>query len=207
MTKQKVINIKIEHSIDFEMERVFDIVKKINWYRKMGYKITLPCLKINDKTNKKEIKKAIIKEYDANSYNKIGLAIKKNWGGISAKITNNLCRYGFSPRSSYLLFLTKYGAGGGYELPNKIILNFKGKSLAELQKIIIREIIHLLIEPLIKKFNIDHWTKERIVDLIFAKIKSGSAKAQICPIKTKRLDEIFNKFFPDINKILKNIKI
>ena len=53
--------------------------------------------------------------------------------------------------------------GGSYKLPNLVIYNINNKKGF---KTIVHEIIHLLIENQIQEFKIQHWEKERIVDLI-----------------------------------------
>ncbi|MFC1700789.1 hypothetical protein ACFLZ0_01485, partial [Patescibacteria group bacterium] len=104
---------------------------------------------------------------------------------------------------SYDLILTKYGTGGSYNLPNRIILNFNKKTPNDIIRIIIHEIIHLLIQPLIEKFEIEHWPKERIVDLMLSKIMPELTKMQKLSQNTEKIDKLFNKFFPDIEKIIK----
>ena len=88
-------------------------------------------------------------------------------------------------------------------MPNKIILNFNKKTPDSLIRIIVHEIIHLSIQSLIEKFKIDHWTKERIVDLIILKVMPELAKMQNLSQNTKRIDKLFNSFFPDVEKIIR----
>jgi hypothetical protein len=64
---------------------------------------------------------------------------------------------------TFLVYLTSYGAGGSYNPPNVIVFNINNKGGL---KTIIHEIIHLLIEDQVQKYKIQHWEKERIVDLI-----------------------------------------
>lgn len=206
MANLKNIEIKIRYSIDLETERVFSSIEKMDWYKKMGYQcqIDVPSFKKDDKITKEKIKKAVIKDYDVDDYKRTSLIIKRNWEKNSGEIAMNLLKFGFKPRTQYALFLTKYGTRGSYNPPNKIIIKFRNLDLSKLNTTIIHEMIHLLIEPLIRKFHTGHWFKERIVDLIFAKIEPNSATSQNYPINTKTIDKVFNQFFPDIAKILKN---
>ena len=70
---------------------------------------------------------------------------------------------------------------------------------------IIHEIIHLSIQELIEKYEVEHWEKERIVDLIVFKIVPEIAKMQNISIDTKPIDEGFEKYYPDIEKVVKNL--
>lgn len=67
---------------------------------------------------------------------------------------------------------------------------------------VVHEMVHLFIDDLIKKYKIGHWQKERIVDLIFSELYPELNKIQPISIDTKGLDNIFYKYFPDVNKII-----
>ena len=64
----------------------------------------------------------------------------------------------------FQVILTKYGTEGSYNPPNRIFLNISNKSPQTL--VLLHEITHLIIHKYIKKYQIQHWEKERIVDLI-----------------------------------------
>ena len=204
------IVLKQEYSIASEAKRVFYTLQKIEWYKKMGYQINLPGeLKLADpkKIIATNVKKIVSREYGVGEYKKTKLMIKSSWDKISREFAASLLAVGLKPEPFYMVLLTKYGVGGSYNLPNHIILNFRGKSSKELAKTIMHEIIHLLIEPLIKRHKISHWAKERIADLILFRIVPNLATMQHLPIKTKGIDKIFNNLFPNIDKIIKNTEI
>lgn len=201
--------LKTKYSVDLETQRVFDMIKRIEWFNKMGYKINLPKkIKLMDlnktaKLTKRDIKKIITEEYKLQDYKKIESIIEKKWSNTFTKLSKKLSIINLKYKSSYTLILTKYGTGGSYNLPNKIILNFNKKTPDSLIRIIVHEIIHLSIQSLIEKFKIDHWTKERIVDLIILKVMPELAKMQNLSQNTKRIDKLFNSFFPDVEKIIR----
>jgi len=211
MDKNNIViqELKIKYSVDFESQRVFSMIKKIEWFNKMGYKINLPekikSMDLNrvGKITKKGIKKIITKEYKVQDYQKIESIIEKKWSDVSIKLSRNLSTINLKHELFYVLILTKYGTGGSYSLPNKIILNFNKKTPYNLIRIIVHEIIHLSIQPLIEKFGIGHWTKERIVDLIMAKVMPELAKMQNLPQNTEKIDKLFDNFFPDIEKTIR----
>lgn len=70
---------------------------------------------------------------------------------------------------SYEVYLTKYGVGGGYNLPNKIGLDIK-KDCGGLIKTFLHEAIHLSIKEVIVKNKTKHFDKERIVYLLMQKL-------------------------------------
>jgi len=191
--------ITIKYSKNFELRRVFDTVHKIDWYRKMGYKPLLPGgfsvesdlseLKIPD------IKKLINKEYKKEDYKKVAFAIKNK--SFIKSLPEKFEKIGLKYRKTYYIFLTKYGVGGSYKTPDKIILNINKKKSGFIITTIIHEIIHLSIEGFIQKNKISHWQKERLVDLIMAELFPKIAKPQKLPKEAYKADKIFAKLFVD----------
>ena len=109
------------------------------------------------------------------------------------------------PENVYEIKLTKYGVGGSYNLPNTIIVNFQGKFGIGVSKTIIHEIVHLSIQELIEKYKVGHWEKERVVDLILLKIVPEIAKMQNISIDTKLVDEAFERYYPNLEEVIKNL--
>lgn len=201
------IKINIRHSLTFEIQRVISVAKRAEWYEKMKYRLSLPkgiALAEIKNFSTNQIKKAVAKEYKEENYEKAKLHIQKEWNGNCAGLKEKIIKNGLQPHDAYIIFLTKYGVGGSYELPNKIIINFKTIEIADMPRVIIHEIIHLAIEPLIQKHETRHWEKERIVDLLFNRIDRTLSRMQNITINTQKIDTSFGKFFPDIEKILQN---
>lgn len=200
----KKIRIKFKYSLNLEVQRVVYTLKKIDWYINRGYKVNLP-LKLEqtriEVIDKKHIRNLLQEEYRLNNYRSVIFGVKKRWDKVSNTLMIQSQKTGLNFAKEYIIFLTKYGVGGSYKLPNKIVINFHSRKAPYILETIIHEIIHLSIEDIISKFNIDHWEKERLVDLIFLKMFPKSNKIQKLPIKTKRIDRIFNSFYPDIKKV------
>jgi len=182
------------NSLDEERERIDQTKKKASWFKEKGYIFVLPI-------------DSLEAEYKLEEYQKRFSQIEREWSKIEQeffKKTEKILDHKI--KEPIEVYLTRYGVGGSYFLPNKIIVNisdeyrnfFNYKNLAH-------EIIHLFIEPLIQKYKIEHWQKERIVDLITSKILSDY-NMQKTPVETKSVDKSFNKFFPDVEEIIKNIK-
>jgi hypothetical protein len=171
------IKIKIRYSLDFETHRVFETIKKLNWYDRYGYKVCIPralqkSTSLSRKNlTKQDIKKAVSKEYNKENYKKISEKLHhllvKTFPYIAKKFTD----FNLRLRPAYVLFLTRYGTNGSYDTPNVIIVNFWKKSLKRILNILIHEMIHLTIEKSVIKHKLTHAQKERRVGFIFAKIR------------------------------------
>ena len=103
----------------------------------------------------------------------------------------------------YYVSITKYGNGGGYGTPSSVQLRFEQPR--SVTHTLAHEIVHLTIEHLIKKYQIDHWTKERIVDLVMNKFFPDNQRLQRNPENVEKVSEIFEREFPDIEKIIAEI--
>lgn len=202
--------LNIKYSVDFEVDMVFNTLQKIEWYKEKGYKLTLPFGIFTEGTetlNKESIKEAVTKEYNEEYYKEISEDILDKWQEIGEDFLDKFSDISIKPLEEYVVFITKYGVGGSYNLPGKIIINVGLMNNKRHIEVIIHEIIHLMIEHLIQKYKISHWTKERIVDLIFSKILPSLAKEQNLSgrIDIKEIDGIFNKYFPDIESTIRTI--
>jgi len=202
----KKVKIKIKYSRAFEIKRVIETLKKYNWLKKKGYFLSLPPgLNLKTKENFKAdyIKKLLEKEYCEKDYKKISLLIKREWNKLTSILPRKFSVYWIKIEPIYYIFLTKYGTKGSYEMPKGIIINIKERSLKDIIRIIIHEIIHLLVENLIKKYKLGHWQKERLIDLIFSKTFPKFGKKQKLPREAYTVDKAFNKFYPDIRSTIK----
>ena len=203
-----MINLQFNYSVEHEAQRIQYTLDKIEWFKKMGYKLSLP--KNFSLGNKKlpdaeYIKKAILSEYNEADYIKVEETVNEQWAKFNPQLENYFLEVALKPEDTYKVNLTKYGVGGSYHLPNIIIVNFQGKFGIGVSKTIIHEIVHLSIQGLIEKYEVEHWKKERIVDLILNKYVSEINKMQNIPIDTKPIDEVFEKYYPDVDGVIKNL--
>lgn len=200
--------IKIEFSVNFEIERIFEVVNELDWYKENRYRVDLPFginLTSIEKLSKEKIKKLVLNEYFGNDYKQMVEKIKNEWEKIDLNFDKIFLNADAKLEPVYILILTKYGIGGSYKLPNKIIINFTNRRVEDILYVAIHEIIHLLIEHLIIKHQLNHWQKERLVDLIFSEIKPELNKMQKIPEATDEVDKVFKQYFPDIETVIKNI--
>lgn len=204
-----MINLKINYSLESEVLRVQDALERIDWFKEKGYKLRLPgslSLDYSDFKNPEYIKKAVADEYGEENYKEEEKYILDNLSKINTILEKFFTLSSIKPQNSYEINLTKYGVGGSYHLPHKIIANIQVLGKMKLVRTIIHEIMHLSTEKWIQEHNIGHWEKERIIDLTFEKIAPEINAMQKLPINTQAIDEIFERYYPNIEEIIKNIK-
>lgn len=199
--------LEIKYSLESEIERVKFTISKFDWYMAKGYKVILPT-ELTQNSNKEDIEKAVTEEYSSgDEHEKYKLEIQKMWADFTPQfeqIKNN-SKLNFADK--YTLVLTKFGTGGSYHsADNSIEVRFTNREASSIFGTILHEIVHLAIEPIIKKYNVSHWRKERLVDLLGLKYFPDRRKAQQIKEDVSKVDEAFNQFFPDIELIIKEIK-
>ncbi len=137
--------------------------------------------------------KIIQKEFDESEYIELSERLQKEFSEIADSLNSALVGiFGEEIPADYDIFLTKYGVGGSYGLPNNVVFNIYNKNG-------LKTIVHLMIEENIRKYEIRHWEKEKIVDLIlnsekfiflkYDKWQKGYNGAE------NYIDELFNKYF------------
>jgi hypothetical protein len=201
------MGIKIKYGIDFELERVKYTLKKLDWYNKQGYIIKLPK-GITKESTISEIKKQINIEYNERKYKIAEKKINKGYLFVQNDFSNALKKYFNNVPNNFVVYLTNYGVGGSYDFPNKIIANL---SQITGPRVIFHETIHILIEKDILKYKVEHWEKERIVDLILNSKEFGFLKYNHWQSgynsAEKYIDKLFNKyFFKNQDEFFKRIK-
>jgi len=190
------MKLNIKFGIDFELKRVKNTLAKMDWYTSQGYNPRLPE-GINIKSSQNEIKAKLTKEFDKRKYEEIKDKILLDFSKINKILSKKLKEiFKKDVPITFVVYLTNYGTGGSYDLPNIIIFNSNSKKG---YKTIVHEIIHLIIEPWIKEYKIQHWEKERIVDLIlnsreFDFLEYNSWQLNYHNVE-KRIDALFNSYF------------
>jgi hypothetical protein len=201
-------NLNIQYSVDFEVKGVIDTLEKLEWFKEKGYLINLPAILLEEsnfnRLSKENIISIVKSEYNNEKYEETKKYILKEWKSDIFDI-KELKKINFNPLSEYEVILTRYGVGGGYYLPDKIVVNIEQRYGVGLMKTIVHETIHLLVESEILKNKISHWKKERIVDLLSVKLSPDFGRLQNLPEDTSLVDDIFNNKYPDIELIIREI--
>lgn len=202
MNKTRLI---INFSPEAEVNRVKRTLNDLAWLNENGYNVKLP-IKLADTIkngrvfSEQEITDSVTDEFNNSEYEEKEVELLSQWAEKGKDFVYKLASLGLPLSASYMIILTKYGTGGSYNLPNIVVL--KLSTTKPIIDILFHEIIHLTIELLIKQYKIDHWTKERLVDLVFGKIFPDRLKLQKNPEKSDEVSIIFDSLFPDIEKII-----
>lgn len=187
---------KIKTIFGFDQEKLLikNYLPRIEWYEQNGYSVALP--KDTKKADSKE--KAIEnlrKEYNQKDYLLAKEEILKEYSRIDNEFSEFLSKIFENNIPEIEMVLTKYGPGGSYRSPNKIIVKFSNCSTGDIILTILHETIHLYIQPYINKYKIPHWEKERIVDLVLDRfLKTGDWQEDYNSVE-KYVDPLFNEFF------------
>lgn len=194
------IPIKFKFNIDSEVHRVKNTLFIFEWLTKNNYKFSLPeNIKNLKNTETEAIRKIIEKEYNPKDYQVAEKAILKSWKGNSGFIKQiNKKMVGSYPLKEIAIILTKYGTQGSYNTPNSVIINISNIPPEFLIKTVIHESLHLMIEDLINKYSVEHWVKERLVDLIMDLEYKSRFKMQSVPEWALAVDKIFKENYPDL---------
>jgi hypothetical protein len=202
------MKLNILYSPELEIERITNTIKRLDWYKANGYTVQLPeSLDVSDISAIAfdSIKNAVSKDYDEKNYLGSKKYIENHWSNVGEELLKNIKNTSLTLQESYDIQLTRYGVGGSYHLPNKIIINIQRMFEFGLLKTIAHESLHLSIQPLIEKYNVKHWYKERVVDLLLQEFAPKVNSFQKMSIDTTKIDEIFKKEYPDIDKILSSL--
>ena len=190
------MKINIKFGKEFDKNRIKNSIARLDWYKKHGYNPQLPK-NINEKSTDNEISEKVVKEYKNEDYEGVSKTLLSDFSVFSDKLEQSLFGiFGKNIQTNFNIYLTKYGVGGSYHLPNEIILNINNKFGA---KTVTHEIFHLMIEENVKKYNLKQFEKERTVDLILHSPKFDFLRYNFWQKHyngvEKYVDAIFEKYF------------
>lgn len=203
-----MINLQFNYSSEYEVERIKNTLNKLAWFKEQGYRFSLPeglLLSGDNLVDEKFIKSSVVEEYSEDDYKQVIEMVNEQWLKYSSILEKYFLETKIKPEDIYEVKLTRYGVGGSYNLPNTIIINIQAHYDVGLVKTIIHEIVHLSIQELIEKYNVEHWKKERIVDLILDKYFPQINKMQNVPIETELIDKVFEKSYPNLEEVMKSL--
>ncbi|MFC1894377.1 hypothetical protein ACFLYH_00325 [Candidatus Dependentiae bacterium] len=153
------------------------------WFKENGYNIGFPKHKdfaqayhenkvVNEK-EKEHLKQIFYnKIYDVSVFDESLKKISQTKTFINEILEKLVLlekNWGFQLKPKYEVLLTLYGPGGSYYPEKNIgkIIIHKNNMKRSIATIIAHEIVHIGIEEdIVKQYNLEHWEKERLVDLI-----------------------------------------
>ena len=159
------MKINFIYNIDSELYRVYDAFKRKEHFLKFNYKIKLPVGFSLESTNLDSLESQIKTEINNSLVDDAREAISSSFDRYQPEIIRLLDSICGQIPNEISVVLTKYGVGGSYWPPQKIIINVNYKKYFEN---FLHELIHCCIEEsIIKKYCLNHQQKEGVVDWIF----------------------------------------
>jgi hypothetical protein len=166
----------------------------MEWYVLNGYRLKIPT-GIDENSSNEKIKNQIKKEFNEEKFNEIKNDISADFLKIEKQFSRRIKSiFKFNIQDDFFVYLTNYGTGGSYNIPNIIIFNINNPKGI---KTIFHEIIHLLIEKWVRKYELTHWEKERVVDLILNSKEFIFLEYDIWQENYHGVEKKFDKLFND----------
>jgi len=174
------INIR-PHTAKEEFDYILHLLKQSAFFKKNNYTIELPkhpvFLKLVQKPPKlgRFCKADLFDLFQKEIYNpdffKQGISLLKNYQSMFKKAIPRFIqmnkKWGFKIFPEYKVFLTRYGPGGAY-YPHEgwVIMMLDVDGTFKKTENPGETIIHEIRKNIVDRFNLDHYEKERLVDLI-----------------------------------------
>lgn len=200
------VKLNILYGVDHEIWYVRNVVKKTPWYLEHEYpeeSIKLPN-GITKDSNDEDVAKAVKSGYLDIDYAECAEKLRQEWATISEGFKKMRGERSFRLENKYEVVLTKYGTGGNYNTKtSRVIVLINARSQGGTAGIVAHEIVHMTIQHLIDKYNVRHWRKERLVDLLMEHYFPGLKKMQMLKEDISIVDQSFKDLFPDIAAITK----
>lgn len=153
------------YSLQSEIAVVRETLRDSEFILQNHYQYWLPK-GIDIKSENKNIQKAASRELNSKGIVRTRAKIHKAFMKYRKDLDCFTQSLGLRLPNEVDVVLTKYGTGGSYELPNKIILNITS-DYNDPCITFVHELVHLLVEePIVKKYNLSHWQKEGLVDYL-----------------------------------------
>lgn len=204
----------VQPTIDQEATSIWRTINDISFFESQGYRISLPKGSlINELIEKSKngnfgnddypvIHSLLENEvFDQGNYDQ---AIQKVNAQITLmddlikelEATQSAWDWDFKMFTTYKVVFTLYGTGGSYDPDQGVITlltNSNGEFMnyADPTNTIIHEIVHMGLEhSIVRKFDLSHGDKERIVDaFVYLMFKTKLPEYKIQPMGNRRIDE------------------
>ncbi len=204
-----MITLAISFSENSELNRVRETLKRLPWYREHKYPDTfakLP-LDVTETSAEAAIVASVSKEYDPQLFKETEEYVQGKWNVVVEGFEELRKMRGIELRDSYSVVLTKYGSGGSYNgaIGELIIRIGSQKRREQIVGVIVHEIVHMTIQHLVDRYEVPHWRKEKLVDMLVERYFPALEMSQNIPEDVSIVESTFNSLFPDIGAIAKEI--
>jgi len=154
---------------------------------------------ISSQSSPTDIRGAVEHELDPGAVATARAGLRNFFDRTAIDIESFAERYATTPPTVLSVTLTRYGVGGYYELPNRIVINLRS-TWDTLESVFVHELVHLLIEEsVVQTLKLDDAAKEGLVDYLFlhdpilrALIPSYRPQTQVTPPSPELIQHIHN---------------
>lgn len=200
----------VEFSPEHDIQVVNSTLRELTWLQQHGYTYHLPArietmLQQGTAPSSAQVAEMVSAEYQSEVYRTKSNEIVEAWEQRKSDVLEKLKQLGLPLQTEYRLRVSNFGVLGGYEPPNAIDANVAQADARETIATVIHETIHLVIEDAVTAHHLDHWTKERIVDLIYGKFFPERMEVQHDPEQAVEIGRIFEQYYPHITQAIEAI--
>lgn len=199
-----VVKLSISYSFEQEISFVQETIRKYDWYLEQGYPaeiIKLP-VHLTKEATPTEIAAAVGKEYEEGSYTEGAQYLQDAWSLFQSGLREMKNNPSLDLKDLYEIVLTKYGTGGNYNTAKSRVTLLMQKDGGAMAAITAHEITHMTIQKYINEYNVPHWYKERLVDLLVEHYFPGKKKMQrMNQDVISVVDSAFTSSFPDVEAV------
>jgi len=201
MNQNGEVRLTISYGVKQEIQRVKNTLKKLQWYLEQGYRIQLPE-DITKESSDEDVMKSVQRGYVEADYAENEKRLQEEWRIVSRGFEEMRREPSFHLQNEYGVMLTKYGVGGSYDVSSsQVIVKIKADAQISRVETVAHEIVHMTIQYLIDLYQVRHWRKERLVDLIMERYFPELTKMQAIKEDVSMVNRAFEKHFPDIEAI------
>lgn len=164
------MKITFDYSVERELKRVQDTIKRRKFFKENGYQPTLPEGVTFENFNLEKAKNQIKKEFDKNLARIIETKVKDDWKKHGKGIEEFIKVLPYEKPKELKIVFTRYGMGGSYNTPNLILINLR--NVKSPLFILTHELLHLIIEEsVVSKYQLPQWDKESLIDYLLNESK------------------------------------
>jgi methyltransferase-like protein len=195
----------IQYSREFEIARVKRFVSNFEWYVENKYKISLPDTITNTSTED-EIKTQTENQFNEELYSRFSSELQVEWQKFLTQFEKVKAETSITFNDTYTVVLTRYGTGGSFDASlSEVILRIEGRTAESALGTLVHEMVHIAIHEYIQMYEVGHWKKERLVDLIVEHCFPGLRPMQALREDITMVDTAFKEHFPNVENVTRII--
>jgi hypothetical protein len=217
--------VEFKFNLENEIRDICWIYGEYAFFQKFNYKVYYPSISeetkqllISDPSDQKAIN-LLKKEFepifksDAEVYEQHLEQVKDNWSKIEKDFFSSLEKCAqLKILNKYKSIISLYGPGGSFYEPDEIsvrVAKDNQNDISRASETMAHEIIHLVINDLVKKYKLEFEDIERMVDLILTKTELSDlfANPKMQNLGNPLLDSVFEKNNHNVSKTVKEFSL